>query len=59
MLVCKLPSVRQHWRNNVMSTNRFEETKRLIHFNGNSKLPEKEISDYDKLFKIRPLCSQI
>lgn len=66
MSVCKLPSVRHHWGNlgthtiyNVMSVNRFEEIKRFIHFNDNSKLPEKNNPDYDKLFKVRPLCTQI
>ncbi|KAL4104266.1 hypothetical protein QTP88_019575 [Uroleucon formosanum] len=66
MSVCKLPSVRHHWGNlgtpsiyNVMSVNRFEEIKRFIHFNDNSKLPERNNADYDKLYKVRPLCEQI
>ncbi|CAI6352914.1 unnamed protein product [Macrosiphum euphorbiae] len=66
MSVCKLPSVRHHWGNlgtpsiyNVMSVNRFEEIKRFINFNDNSKLPERNNADYDKLYKVRALCEQI
>lgn len=42
-----------------MSVDKFKEIKHFIDFNDNSKLPEKNNSDYDKLFKVMSLCSQI
>lgn len=64
--VVKLPTVCHYWGNlgiptiyNVMSVNRFEEIKRFIHFNDNSQLPARSDYNYDKLFKVRPLCSQV
>lgn len=66
MSVVKLPTIRHYWGNlgipsiyNVMSVNRFEEIKRFIHFNDNSQLPARGDYNYDKLFKVRPLCSQV
>lgn len=43
----------------VMSWNRFEEIKRLIHFNDNASMKQRGESGYDKLFKIRPFIDAV
>ncbi|XP_012157862.1 piggyBac transposable element-derived protein 3-like [Ceratitis capitata] len=61
--VIKLPQFKMAWSQNLkltaitdsLSRNRFEKIKQCLHFNDNSKQPKKEDSNYDKLYKIRPL----
>ncbi|XP_046865036.1 piggyBac transposable element-derived protein 2-like [Xenia sp. Carnegie-2017] len=61
------PSYRMYWENSsrfnpiaeTMARNRFEIILRYLHFNDNSKLPGRNHSDYDPLFKIQPLLSSL
>ena len=65
----RLPSLRDYWSTNdilgtpalvkAMSRFRFEEINRYIHLNDNTKMPERESPDYDKLFKVRPFIDAI
>ncbi|XP_023159252.1 uncharacterized protein LOC101452231, partial [Ceratitis capitata] len=61
--VIKLPQLKIAWSQNLkltaitnsLSRNKFEKIKQCLHFNDNSKQPKKEDSNYDKLYKTRPL----
>lgn len=62
MSVFNYPSIRSYWSNyafqsiqDTMSRNRFDQIRSNIHFNDNSKLPAKNSSDFDPLYKIRPI----
>ena len=63
MGIYKISQYRMYWSpgtkveiiSSAMSINRFETIKRYLHFNDSSSLPEKSTSQYDKLFKVKPL----
>lgn len=62
MSVYNYPNVRSYWGRysfdaiqSAMTVNRFEEIRRYIHFADSSKMPDKSDSDYDVLYKIRPV----
>jgi len=64
MSVFRYPNVRSYWGEyafgtiqNTMSRNRFEKIRGNLHFNDNSKLPSKDSTDHDPLYKIRPLVN--
>lgn len=60
-----LPTFRSYWSTdpdmgvpyiaNVMPINRFEDIRRNLHFNDNSKEPNRTDPSYDRAFKIRPV----
>lgn len=39
--------------------NRFENLKRFLHFNDNSRMPNRDSPDYDKLYKLRPIINSV
>lgn len=49
------PVLSHSWFHIVMSRNRFRQILRYIHVADNSTSPKRTDSDYDKLWKIRPL----
>lgn len=61
--VVKLPQFKMAWSKDLkltaisdsLSRNRFEKIKECLHFNDNGKQPKIGDSNYDKLYKIRPL----
>jgi len=65
----ELPSIRLYWSNDpnfycdrvaqVMSVKRFLKLLRCIHLNDNSKMPQRQSQEFDKLFKICPLVSHL
>lgn len=67
MSIIQLPSTRCYWSENlghpkvssVMTCNRFEEIKRFIHFNDNSKQIPKGQAGHNPLHKIQPFLDQI
>ena len=64
MSIVKMPQVRMYWSKecrytpvaDIMPVNRFEEIKRLLHLNDNSKMPPQ---CQDKLYKVRPLLDNL
>lgn len=67
MSVIKLPRTRCYWRPDIgnatirkcMTINEFETLKSVIHFNNNENLLPREHPDYDNLFRIRPLLTEL
>lgn len=67
MGIVKMPSYRMFWAENtryekvadVLSRNRFEELKKYIHFNDNTLNKNPTDSEFDKLFKVRPLLENL
>ncbi|CAH2000458.1 unnamed protein product [Acanthoscelides obtectus] len=67
MSVAHLPSTRIYWSSTLrvttiteaMTCNRFEEIKRFVHFNDNTKQQNRDEPGYDKLFKIRPFLEKV
>lgn len=64
MSVYKYPNVRSYWGKHsfeairgTMTVNRFEEIRRYLHFNDNSKAVDRGQPNYDRLFKVRPLVN--
>ena len=62
MSVYHYPSIRSYWSEyafksiqNTMSRNRFDQIRNNLHFNDNSKIPDKNSEDFDPLYKIRPI----
>ena len=43
----------------TMSRNRFKSLLRYIHFNDNNNMKKKDHTDYDALFKVRPLLDAL
>ena len=64
MSIVKMPQARMYWSKecryalvaDIMPVNRFEEIKRLLHLNDNSKMPPQ---CEDKLYKVRPLVDNL
>lgn len=67
MSIIQLPATRYYWSsvfgypkvNSVMSSKRFEEIKRYIHFNENSTQVLRGQPGYDPVHKLRPLLNQV
>ncbi|XP_029348064.1 piggyBac transposable element-derived protein 4-like, partial [Acyrthosiphon pisum] len=65
----ELPGIRLYWSNDpnfycdrvakVMPVKRFLKLLRCIHLNDNSKMPQRQSQEFDKLFKIRPMLSHL
>jgi len=65
----EVPSIRLYWSNDlnfycdrvaqVMSVKRVLKLLHRIHLNDNSKIPQRQSQEFDKLFKIRPLLSHL
>lgn len=53
---CFLPQITEALKGGV---NRFENLKRFLHFNDNTKMPEYNSSSYDKVYKIRPILDSV
>lgn len=61
--IIKFPNTRSYWNDKfgydhikkTMSQKKFERVRSIIHFADNTKCLPKEHSDYDRLYKIRPL----
>jgi hypothetical protein len=67
MSVVTLPNTRLFWRKSmnisavfqVMTRNRFEEIKSVVHLSNNAVQPAKDEPGYDKLFKVRQLLTNL
>ncbi|XP_062538282.1 piggyBac transposable element-derived protein 3-like [Armigeres subalbatus] len=67
MGIHKVPSYRMNWATatryapiaDVMTRNRFEQIKNMLHFNDNTQLKKRNEPGYDKLFKVRPFIDAI
>ena len=67
MSVVPLSSTRRFWSvklriiqvSDILSRRRFEEIKRFLHFNDNSKMLPPDHENFDKLFKVRPLLDHL
>ena len=64
MSVFRYPSVRSYWARysfqpiiKTMTCKRFEEIRKNIHFNDNTRIAEKNTPSHDRLYKIRPIIS--
>lgn len=65
--ICIMPNVRDYWSDHLglshvytsLSQKRFEEIRRYLHFNDNSKMLDKEHPNFDRLHKIRPLIDHL
>lgn len=65
--IIKVPSYKTYWKSslritfisNAMSLDKFENIKRYIHFNDNTKQIEKDQPSHDKLYKIRPILESV
>lgn len=65
MSIIHLPNSRSFWNEiignniiqNTMSVNKFEEIRKNLHFNDNSKMLPAEYPEHDRLLKIRPLIT--
>lgn len=65
----EVPGIRLYWSNDpnfncdrvaqVMSVKRFLKLFRFIHLNDNSKMPQRQSQEFDKLYKIRPLLPHL
>jgi len=65
----RLPSLRLYWSanenfynhriSNIMTQKRFLNILRYLHLNDNSKMPKRESSTFDKLYKIRPMIDHL
>lgn len=62
MSVHNYPNVRSYWGRyaftplqSVMTLNRFEEIRSMLHFADNTQMQPKDHPDYDVLYKIRPI----
>eukprot|EP00102_Acyrthosiphon_pisum_P023364 XP_016660574.1 PREDICTED: piggyBac transposable element-derived protein 4-like [Acyrthosiphon pisum] len=65
----ELPGIRLYWSNDpnfycdrvakVMPVKQFLKLLRCIHLNDNSKMPQRQSQEFDKLFKIRPMLSHL
>lgn len=63
--VIQLPNFKMAWTQELkltavtdsMPRNKFEKIKKFLHFSDKSKQPKKGDSNYDKLYKIRPILS--
>jgi len=64
-----LPSIRSYWSNDpnlfcervakVMTVKRFLKLTRFLHLNDNLQMPPRNTEHFDKLYKVRPLISQL
>nr|XP_029709669.1 piggyBac transposable element-derived protein 3-like [Aedes albopictus] len=67
MGIHKVPNYRMNWGTatryapiaDVMTRNRFEQIKRMLHFADNSRMKQRNEPGYDKLFKVRPFVTAI
>lgn len=67
MSIIHLPSTRSFWNEiignniikNTISVNKFEEIRKNLHFNDNSKMSPVEHPEHDRLHKIRPLITYL
>ncbi|XP_047138748.1 piggyBac transposable element-derived protein 2-like [Hydra vulgaris] len=60
--IYRYPNTREYWGENsfepvrkTMTKNRFEEIRRYLHFNGNTKMPAQRDFNFDPIFKMRPI----
>ena len=64
-----LPSTSLYWSTNsflgnpgiqrVISRNRFQQISQMLHFNDSSREPKQGAENFDRLYKIRPMLSQL
>jgi hypothetical protein len=62
-----MPNVRNYWSaslgyrqiSDVMSKNESERIRRFLHFADNTKMPERNDANYDKLYKLRPVIDAL
>jgi hypothetical protein len=62
-----MPNVRSYWSaslgyrqiSDVMSKNESERIRRFLHFADNTKMPERNDANYDKLYKLRPVIDAL
>lgn len=67
MSIVHVPNTRSYWSENTannvirncMSVNVFENIRRYLHFNDNTKDLSRNNSDRDRLFKVRPLIDRL
>ncbi|MGH0135965.1 UNVERIFIED_CONTAM: hypothetical protein FKN15_025232 [Acipenser sinensis] len=67
MSIFKLPSTRMIWNSSsripqvadTMMLGRWEVTKKCLHFNDNMAQPARGHSDFDELYKVRPLITHL
>lgn len=65
--IIRMPTYRMYWANetripliaDVMSRNRFEKLRTMLHINDNFGMRERDDPKYDKLFKIRPFIDSL
>lgn len=50
------PDLHDHYTSSYMSENRFSWFLSNIHINDNTIMPPRNSRDYDKLYKLRPIC---
>ncbi|XP_047124186.2 piggyBac transposable element-derived protein 1-like [Hydra vulgaris] len=62
MSIYRYPNTREYWGENsfepvrkTMTKNRFEELHRYLHFNDSTKMPAQGDSNFDPIFKMRPI----
>jgi len=65
--ICVIPNIRDYWSDHLgishiyksLSQKRFEEIRRYLHFNDNSKILDRQHPNFDRLHKIRPLIDHL
>lgn len=65
--IVKMPSYRMYWAEStrylpiadIMSRNRFDKLRNYVHLNDNSNMKPRDDTEYDKLFKIRPVIDAV
>lgn len=67
MSIVKLSNIRDHWApkfgftiiTEIMTLNKFEQIRRFLHFNDNSKMLCSDHPQHDRLHKIRPIITEL
>lgn len=67
MSIVKLNNIRSYWSPNIgnqliantMSINTFEDIRRFLHFNDNSKMKPRDDPAHDRLFRLRPIIDHL
>lgn len=67
MSIVKLNNIRSYWSlkignqliANTMSINTFEDIRRFLHFNDNSKMKPRDDPAHDRLFRLRPIIDHL